>query len=162
MSRWLRGQLDKFAKHQVKLLEESVTEFLLDTVGFRSVSVFFDPILAHALLGKEKAKSVFPPLSEREDFRAKGYDLDPAAIAQEIRRLLYSGTVKMSRMDVCRGEGDTLSFSPAFHSTVINSLSEGTRSMLEDYRRARISSEIRSRAAAMGTGTFVTHHPDTS
>jgi hypothetical protein len=34
--------------------------------------------------------------------------------------------------------------------------------MLEDYRRARISSEIRSRAAATGTGTFVTHHPDTS
>ena len=155
VSKWLKGHVDCFAMHQVILLEEPITECLLNTVSLRPVSVLLDPIIAQAVLGTKKLKSVFPPLSDRAAFMQKGYTLDPPAIAKEIRRLLFDGKVKMSRMDVCRGEGDKLGFSPALHSNIINSLSEGTRSMLQEYRTARVSSEICSHAAGGS------HHPDT-
>ena len=144
--------MDYFAKHQVTLLEEPITESMLNTVSLRPGSVLLDPIIAHAVLGTRKANCIFPPLSDCAAFREKGYILDPTAIAKEIRCLLFDGKVKMSRMDVCRGEGDKLGFSPALRSNLINSLSEGTRSMLEAYRTARVSSEIASGGS---------HHPDT-
>ena len=155
VSKWLKCQVTRFAKHSVILLEEPITECLLNTVSFRPVSVLLDPIIAQAVLGTRKLESVFPPLSDSAAFSQKGYTLDPPAIAQEIRRLLFDGKVKMSRMDVCRGEGDKLGFSPGLHRDLINSLSEGTRSMLQEYRTARVSSDICSHAAGGS------HHQDT-
>ena len=155
VSKWSKARVDYFAKHQVILSEEPMTECLLNTVSLRPVSVLLDPIIARAVLGTKKAKSIFPQLSDCAAFREKGYTLDPPAIAKEIHDLLFDGKVKLSKMDVCRGEGDKLSFSPALHSNLINSLSEGTRSMLEAYRTARVSSEICSHTAGCS------HHPDT-
>ena len=39
--------------------------------------------------------------------------LDTPAIVKEVRALLYSGAVPMSRRDVCQGERETLSFGTA-------------------------------------------------
>ena len=120
VSKWLKRQVNCFAKHPVILSEEPITECLLNTVSLRPVSVLLDPIIAQAVLGKGKLQSVFPPLSNHDAFSQKGYTFDPPAIAQEIRRLLFDGKVTMSRMDVCRGEGDKLGFSPGLHSNLIN------------------------------------------
>ena len=139
----------KYAKHDIILCKEPATaiEFGADTPSPRHVGIFLDPIIAHALLGPYQQPK-FPLLSKAEDFSKMGYTLDPPAIAHEFRRLFFDGTVQISKRDVCRGEGDKLSFSPALHSNLLKSISEGTRSMLLEYRRMRVSVELSRHPAA--------------
>ena len=52
-------------------------------------------------------------MPKAEEFETRGYMLDLPAIVKEVRALLYSGAVPMSRRDVCQGERETLSFGTA-------------------------------------------------
>lgn len=111
------------------------TDILSGKIVPRSPGFFFDPIIAHALLGNEKSK--YPPLPTAKYFDAQGLRLDPPAIVKEVRALLYRGAVNISKGDVCQGERETLSFSPALHLRLFRTLSADTQTMIKNYMHSR-------------------------
>ena len=156
LTRWLRRELYTYANHSVDLLDEPATaiEILADTPSPRPLGFLLDPIIAHALMGQKLLRLKYPPLSTANVFAQKGFTFDPHAIAHEFRRNLFDGKVQVSKRDVCRGEGDRLSFSPALHSNLVNSLSEAKRSMLQEYRIFRVHAEFSSHPAALRSDTM--------
>jgi hypothetical protein len=79
-----------YAKHATSLLDEPVTEqSIFGTVVPRNLAFLADPIIAHALLGKEKSR--YPELPSLAEAERRGYKLDAAAIMMEIRGVLVQG-----------------------------------------------------------------------
>ena len=130
----------QYARHATSLLDEPVTEqSILGSVVPRNLAFLADPIIAHALLGKER--SMYPALPSLAEAEQRGYKLDAVAIATEIRRVLVQGRVQISKADVCRGVGDTLCFSPALRTSLHEALSDGTKSMIREYLASRAAEE---------------------
>lgn len=144
-----------YAKHDVLLVNEPA----ISTRGHysvradsarvsRSPKFLLNPIIARALLGP-RSLDVYPALSTAGEFVLRGYTFDPHPIASEIRRLLFCGSVHISKNDVCRGNGDTLAFSPSLHARIRNALSKCAWSSILNYIAARSAKES-------GLGTAVT------
>ena len=130
----------QYARHATSLLDEPVTEqSILGSVVPRNLAFLADPIIAHALLGKER--SMYPALPSLAEAEQRGYKLDAVAITTEIRRVLVQGRVQISKADVCRGVGDTLCFSPALRTSLHEALSDGTKSMIREYLASRAAEE---------------------
>ena len=129
-----------YAKHATSLLDEPVTEqSIFGTVVPRNLAFLADPIIAHALLGKEKSR--YPELPSLAEAERRGYKLDAAAIMMEIRGVLVQGRVQISKADACRGVGDTLCFSPALRTSLHEALSDCSKSMIREYLVTRAAQE---------------------
>ena len=144
----------EYTQHQVSLLEESVIsqDIFSDKTQNRGLGFFFDPIIAHALLGERN--SLYPPMPKAEDFETRGNMLDLPAIVKEVRALLYSGAVPISRRNVCQGERETLSFSTALQLRLFHTLSADTQKMILNYINVRAEQETCSGSPATSVSTF--------
>jgi len=97
----------QYARHATSLLDEPVTEqSILGSVVPRNLAFLADPIIAHALLGKER--SMYPALPSLAEAEQRGYKLDAVAITTEIRRVLARGSrtctdIESRRMPGSRG-----------------------------------------------------------
>lgn len=146
-----------FARHATSLLDEPVTEqSIVGSVISRDMAFLIDPIIAHALrLGKEK--TMYPALPSQAEAERRGFKLDAAAIKKEINRLLVQGLVQISKVDVYRGVGDKLCFSPALQMSLFTALTDDSKSMIQNY--------LITRAAQAGlpttgpSGTVATEAP---
>jgi hypothetical protein len=138
-------------------LDEPVTEqSIVGSVISRDMAFLIDPIIAHALrLGKEK--TMYPALPSQAEAERRGFKLDAAAIKKEINRLLVQGLVQISKVDVYRGVGDKLCFSPALQMSLFTALTDDSKSMIQNY--------LITRAAQAGlpttgpSGTVATEAP---
>ena len=154
LSRWLKIHLFEFTQHQVSLLEEPVIaqNIFSNKTQTRGLGFFFDPIIAHALLGERNSK--YPPMPTAEEFESRGYILDLPAIVKKVRALLYSGAVPISRRDVCQGERETLSFGTALQCRLFHTLSADTQKMIRNYINVRVEQETLSGSPATSVSTF--------